>query len=88
MVGAKKEYSSGCNACADTCPQKVEIAEVLRTRMYDVDYGDRALAKADYAALGGGAAACLGCTTQECMGKCPIDVPIARFTREAALNLA
>jgi predicted aldo/keto reductase-like oxidoreductase len=78
----------GCNACATSCPQKVEIAEVLRTRMYDVDYGDRSLAKAEYAALGGGAAACVDCTTQQCMGECPIGVPIAQFTRETALKLA
>jgi predicted aldo/keto reductase-like oxidoreductase len=88
FLQAGKYCQPGCNACADTCPQKVEIAEVLRTRMYDVDYGDRMLAKADYAALAEGAAACLRCTTQACMGSCPIDVPIARFTREAALNLS
>jgi predicted aldo/keto reductase-like oxidoreductase len=78
----------GCNACASVCPQQVEIAEVLRTRMYDVDYGDRALARTDYAALGEGAAACISCATQACLGSCPIGVPIARFTRAAALNLA
>jgi predicted aldo/keto reductase-like oxidoreductase len=78
----------GCNICASVCPQKVEIAEVLRTRMYDLDYGDRELARTDYAALGEGAAACIGCTTQACMGSCPIGVPIAEFTRATALNLA
>jgi len=78
----------GCNACATSCPQNVEIAEVLRTRMYDVDYGDRGLAKAEYAALGEGAAACADCTTQQCLGACPIGVPIAKFTTETALKLA
>jgi aryl-alcohol dehydrogenase-like predicted oxidoreductase len=34
----------GCDFCADACPEQVQIAEVLRTRMYDVDYGDPALA--------------------------------------------
>ena len=77
-----------CNACADSCPQHVEIAEVLRTRMYDVDYGDRCLAKAEYAALDRGASACMDCATQPCLQACPIGVPIARFTRQAALTLA
>jgi len=77
-----------CNACADSCPQQVEIAEVLRTRMYDVDYGDRSLAKAEYAELDRGAAACTDCVTQPCLQACPIGVPIARFTRQAALTLA
>ena len=78
----------GCNACASSCPQRVEIAEVLRTRMYDVDYGNRSLAKAEYAALGKGAAACTECTTQQCLDACPIGVPIADFTRQAASTLA
>ena len=77
----------GCNACANACPQHVEIAEVLRTRMYDVDYGDRSLARAEYAALGGGAAACIECTDQPCLGVCPIGVPIAQFTRDAERRL-
>ncbi len=77
----------GCNACANSCPQKVEIAEVLRTRMYDVDYGDRSLAKAEYGALGDGANACVDCTTQQCMGACPIGVPIAQFTRDTVRRL-
>ena len=77
-----------CNACADSCPHKVEIAEVLRTRMYDVDYGDRTLAKAEYAALDKGAAACTDCRTQPCLQTCPIGVPIAHFTRQAASTLA
>jgi len=78
----------GCNACAESCPQQVSISEVLRTRMYDVDYGDRALAKAEYAALETGASACLTCTHQACLKACPIDVPIAHFTRDAATRLA
>ena len=78
----------GCNACAESCPQQVAISEVLRTRMYDVDYGDRVLARTEYAALGAGAQACLTCTHQACLKACPIDVPIAQFTLEAASRLA
>lgn len=88
FLQAGRYCQPGCNACASVCPQQVEIAEVLRTRMYDVDYGDRELARTDYAALGEGAAACISCTSQACLGSCPIGVPIARFTRAAALTLA
>ncbi len=78
----------GCGFCAAACPEGVEIAEVLRTRMYDVDYGDRALATADYASLGGGgASACLTCTHQACRNACPYDLPIPDFTRDAASRL-
>jgi predicted aldo/keto reductase-like oxidoreductase len=82
-----KYCQPGCNACAGACPKQVEIAEVLRTRMYDVDYGDRALARYEYAALGEGAAACVDCKTQACMGICPIGVPIAEYTRDALKRL-
>ncbi len=88
ILQAGRYCQPGCNSCANACPQNVEIAEVLRTRMYDVDYRDRELARTGYAALGEGAAACISCTTQACLGSCPIGVPIARFTRDAALNLA
>jgi predicted aldo/keto reductase-like oxidoreductase len=77
----------GCNACEGVCPEKVEIAEVLRTRMYDVDYGDPALAVEDYAKLGVGASACLTCAHQACLNACPYGIPIPEFTRDAATRL-
>src|SRR5262249_13373757 len=51
----------GCGDCLAACPAGVEISEVLRARMYAVDYGDLALARAEYAKLGFGAAPCLTC---------------------------
>ena len=76
-----------CNACEARCPEGVEIPEVLRTRMYDVDYRDPALARADYAALGAGARACLSCDGAPCLDACPNGIPIAAFTRDAAARL-
>ena len=78
----------GCDACAASCPKGVDITEVLRTRMYDTDYGDRTLARADYAALGDGAGACLGCDGQPCRDACPHGLPIPALTRDAAKRLA
>lgn len=77
----------GCSACEASCPQEVAIAEVLRTRMYAVDYGDPALGRAEYAELGDGANACLACTHRSCLGACPLGVPIAALTRDAAVRL-
>jgi predicted aldo/keto reductase-like oxidoreductase len=76
----------GCNACAESCPVSVPIAEVLRTRMYEVDYGDPALARAEYAGLGDGATACLGCAHRACLSACPAGVPIAKLTLDAAVR--
>ena len=57
----------GCDKCESACPYGVDIAEVLRTRMYDVDYGNAALAVEDYARLGAGASACLECDNKVCI---------------------
>jgi predicted aldo/keto reductase-like oxidoreductase len=77
----------GCNACERACPENVAIAEVLRTRMYAVDYRDPALAVEDYAKLGAAASACLVCAHHACLGACPFGLPIPELTRDAATRL-
>jgi len=77
----------GCDRCAASCPAGVSISEVLRTRMYDVDYGDPELARRDYAQLGAGASACLTCAAAPCAGACPNGIPIPDFTRDASRRL-
>jgi len=78
----------GCNACRESCPVHVPIAEVLRTRMYDVDYGDVRLARDEYAELAPAASACLTCSHRACLHACPAGIPIAELTRDAARRLA
>lgn len=79
---------SACRACEGSCPEQVAIAEVLRTRMYDVDYRRPELARTEYAELGAAASACLGCAHQSCLSACPQGIPIAEFTRDAATRLS
>ncbi len=74
-----------CDSCAGSCPEGVPIAEVLRTRMYAADYGDEAMARADYAALD--ASACLSCGHQACRGACPYGLDIPILTRSTAARL-
>jgi predicted aldo/keto reductase-like oxidoreductase len=78
----------GCDACAASCPHGVPISEVLRTRMYATDYGALELARDDYAKLGGGAAACLGCASTPCLCACPNGLGIASLSRSAHRMLA
>jgi predicted aldo/keto reductase-like oxidoreductase len=73
----------GCGDCASACPAGVPISDVLRTRMYAEDYEDLALARSEYAALGDGAAACLGCPHQACAKACPHGLAIPDLTRRA-----
>jgi len=87
LLQSGRYCQSGCNDCGGSCPHNVAIAEVLRTRMYDVDYGDALLARTEYAALGKPAEACLTCATQFCLNACSRGIPIAEYTLDAALRL-
>jgi uncharacterized protein len=87
LLQSGRYCQSACNDCAGSCPQDVAIAEVLRTRMYDVDYGDPLLARTEYAALGKPAESCLTCAAQPCLNACSRGIPIAEYTRDAALRL-
>lgn len=73
----------GCGACLPSCPANVPINDVLRARMYAVDYGDAALGRAEYAALGEPASACASCTSRACLGACPNGLDIAALTSQA-----
>ena len=82
----QSQCRQGCDACS--CPEGVEIGEVLRTRMYEVDYRNAELARSDYASLGAGATACVRCTHQACSGSCPFGLPVAALTSDAHARLA
>lgn len=68
-----------CNDCSGACPYGVPIADVLRTRMYAVDYEDLAFARAEYAALEGSAEACLNCSGEPCATACSHGLDIAAW---------
>jgi len=70
----------GCQECLSACPLGVPINDVLRARMYAVDYGDLELARSEYALLHADASPCLSCSGQPCQGACPHGLPIQRLT--------
>jgi uncharacterized protein len=69
-----------CNACEDSCPAGVAIADVMRTRMYAVDYQDLRMAQAEYAMIERNAASCLSCSARPCAAACPHGLKIAEMT--------
>jgi predicted aldo/keto reductase-like oxidoreductase len=69
-----------CDACEAACPAEVAIADVMRTRMYAVDYGDLRMACDEYAMIPSNAAACLSCTAKPCAGACPHGLRIDALT--------
>ncbi len=69
-----------CNACEGACPAGVAIADVMRTRMYAVDYGDLRMARDEYAMIASNAQACLSCSGKPCAGACPHGLKIDSLT--------
>ena len=78
-LNARSHCRHGCEECLQACPYGVQIGDVLRTRMYAVDYGDMTLARGEYAMIPTGAAPCLTCAAQPCRGACPHGVSIERL---------
>jgi predicted aldo/keto reductase-like oxidoreductase len=89
LLSSRDGYCNhGCDLCEASCPRGVPVSEVLRTRMYAVDYGDLEYGRAEYARLAANASACSSCTTQDCRNQCPHGLEIARLTRSAHHMLA
>ncbi|MEM9176209.1 MAG: aldo/keto reductase, partial [Myxococcota bacterium] len=78
----------GCGDCVSSCPAGVDVPDVMRMRMYDLDYGQPAIARREYARLERNAAACLGCSGQPCATACPSGVDIAGLARDTHRRLA
>ena len=74
----------GCGVCESSCALEVDISDVLRARMYEVDYRDRQLALAAYSELSNDASVCVSCVDQTCISACPNELPVASLTQDAA----
>jgi predicted aldo/keto reductase-like oxidoreductase len=72
-----------CGTCESACPEQVQIADVLRHKMYYTDYGAERMARQGYSALAHQASACLTCTHQRCLQACPYGLPVPELTRQA-----
>jgi hypothetical protein len=77
----------GCADCANRCPASVPIADVMRMRMYDLDYGQSTIARSEYARLGTDASACLECSGAPCANACSAGLDIAGLTRDTHRRL-
>lgn len=72
-----REYCrTGCGECEGSCPAGVEIASIMRYRMYFSDYGMEKRAMESYALLKNKASACIGCKNPACIGSCPYGLPV------------
>ena len=68
-----------CNSCEGSCPAQVPIADVMRTRMYAINYKDIEFAKDEYALLESDAKSCLTCSGEPCKNACPKGVDTSKW---------
>jgi uncharacterized protein len=79
---------TGCGQCEGYCPAGVEIATVLRYRMYFKDYGMEKRAMQSYASLSKNASPCPGCDQPVCISKCPHGLPVKQMLSDAHQSMS
>ena len=84
---AGRSCQIGCGDCQDACPVGVPIADLMRVRMYDRDYGLDRVAQREYASLPINAAACLECSGLPCESVCPNGLVISELNRDTHAGL-
>ncbi len=83
---AGKHCRPHCGACLQSCPEELQIDDILRYRMYFEDYGAQREATRLYAQLGKKADACTGCSAP-CSNFCPEGIRIAERLAESHILL-
>lgn len=87
-INAGKICQIGCAECLDSCPASVPIPDVMRMRMYAVDYAVPRVAEREYAALSIAAEACLACSGAPCAKACPHGLDISSLNRDTHRRLS
>jgi predicted aldo/keto reductase-like oxidoreductase len=77
----------GCGDCLSSCPADIPIPDVMRMRMYDLDYRQPDIAARAYARLAPPAEACLACDGTPCASACPSGLSIPKLMRDTARRL-
>ncbi len=83
------KYRTGCaSVCEGSLAEAAPVADVMRQLMYARSYGDRARARAEFAALGPAALEALGRQDYSLAEqRCPQRLPIARWMADARREL-
>jgi len=66
----------GCDICKNVCPNEVDIIDVMRSRMYAVDYKNPKNALISYSQIENNAEVCSSCSGQPCKDKCGYNLDI------------
>ena len=75
-INHKSLCPPGCGICKNTCPNNVEITEVMRSKMYALDYKNSSKALHAYSSIKNNAVTCLSCSGEPCSNGCGYDLDI------------
>ncbi|MFW2330943.1 MAG: aldo/keto reductase [Nitrospinota bacterium] len=84
---SKKYCRTGCGDCLTGCPLNIDIATILRYKMYYESYNEQKRAMVAYSKLAQKANICDDCTTRGCEDLCSYNIPISSLLTEADRNL-
>lgn len=69
----------GCSSCKNSCPHNVQISEIMRSKMYALDYKNPNKALLAYATINNNASSCLTCSEQPCIKSCDYNLDIKKL---------
>ncbi len=69
----------GCGSCKNSCPNDVHISDVMRSKMYALDYKNPNKALLSYTSIENNASACLSCSGEPCSNSCDYNLNIKKL---------
>ncbi len=87
FLNSKTICPPGCGDCKNSCPENVAINDILRSRMYSVDYEEQEKARESYAQIYNNANACLTCVDKPCLSSCGYGLDIKSLNTETHKRL-
>ena len=60
----------GCDMCRNVCPNEVDIADIMRSKMYALDYRNVNKALNTYSSIKNNANVCSSCSGEPCLSAC------------------
>ena len=72
----------GCDICRNACPNEVDIADIMRSKMYALDYRNVNKALNTYSSIKNNANACSSCSGEPCLSACVYKLDIKNLNEK------
>ena len=72
----------GCDICRNACPNEVDIADIMRSKMYALDYRNVNKALNTYSSIKNNANVCSSCSGEPCLSACGYKLDIKNLNQK------